>query len=312
MSNAHHALPQLARLYSQPAAAAVLNEALALLGDGIAAAAIEAGALDAAMPAGVLAIIDAVSLDVIDHKLHETLHAHAHPQTHDHSDHSAHQHKHDHGHDHGHDHKHAHQSQHDDGHKHDHSHGHDHGHDHDHDHDHGHGHEHEAAHHHADHDKHDHSHDHAHAKPTHPDKHDALRLTESAVYVLEKMAHGYSRLGRAAGAGFYDYNETPPQLWSGLKTFERRNRGIPAADITDRLTHAAMLAALTIDDSADSALMAANFGPNIATSSAQVLDMLTEADRHRFIDRCRELAARFGPRFEPSAAALTRLNRTQP
>ena len=126
------------------------------------------------------------------------------------------------------------------------------------------------------------------------------------------MAHGYSRLGRAAGAGFYDYNETPPQLWSGLKTFERRNRGIPEADITDRLTHAAMLAALTIDDSADSELMAASFGPNIASSSAHVLEMLPEADRHRFIDRCRELSTRYGPRFEPSPAALTRLNRTKP
>jgi 3-hydroxyacyl-CoA dehydrogenase/enoyl-CoA hydratase/3-hydroxybutyryl-CoA epimerase len=126
------------------------------------------------------------------------------------------------------------------------------------------------------------------------------------------MAHGYSRLGRAAGAGFYDYSETPPQLWSGLKTFERRNRGIPAADITDRLTHAAMLAALTIDVSADSELMAANFGPNIASNSAQVLEMLPEANRHRFIDRCRELASRYGPRFDPSAAALARLNRTKP
>lgn len=138
------------------------------------------------------------------------------------------------------------------------------------------------------------------------------RLTESAVYVLEKMAHGFSRMGKAAGAGFYDYNETPPQLWSGLKTFERRNRGIPAQDITDRLTHAAMLAALSTDDSADSKLMAANFGPNIATTSAQVLEMLPAPDRHRFIDRCRVLASIYGPRFEPSPATLTRLNRTQP
>jgi hypothetical protein len=294
MSNAHLSSPHLARLYSHPAAAAVINEAMAMLGDGITAAAIESGALDAAMPSGVLAIIDAVSLEVIDHRLHESLHALAHPQAHEHSDHSAHQHEHDHGD--------GHQSQHGDEHRH--------AHDHAHDHDHGHGHD--AAHHHAHHDKHDHSHDHAHAKAAHSDKHDAARLTESAVYVLEKMAHGYSRLGRAAGAGFYDYNETPPQLWSGLKTFERRNRGIPGADITDRLTYAAMLAALTIDDSADSELMAASFGPNIASSSAQVLEMLPEADRDRFIDRCRELATRYGPRFEPSPAALTRLNRTKP
>ncbi len=126
------------------------------------------------------------------------------------------------------------------------------------------------------------------------------------------MAHGYSRIGKTAGAGFYDYNDTPPQIWSGLKTFERRNRGIPAQDISDRLTHAALLAALTTDVSSDSALIAANFGPKIAASAVQAIDMLPAADRHRFIDRCRELASRYGPRFEPSTAALTRLNRTQP
>ena len=46
--------------------------------------------------------------------------------------------------------------------------------------------------------------------------------------------------------------------------------------------------------------------------SAQVLEMLPEANRHRFIDRCRELASRYGPRFDPSAAALAKLNRTKP
>ena len=296
MSDARDTLPPLARLYSHPASAAVLNEAMALLGDGISATAIESAALDAAMPCGALAIIDAVSLEVIDHHLHESMHSHDHKQAHGHADQGGHDHAHDHQHDHGH--ADEHHSKHD--------HGHDHGHagTHSQSRDRDHAHDHAAA--------HDHGPDHAHTKHAHPDKPASSRLTESAIYVLEKMAHGYSRLGRAAGAGFYDYNETPAQLWSGLKTFERRNRGIPGADITDRLTHAAMLAALTIDGSADSELMAANFGPKIAANSAQALEMLPEADRHRFIDRCRELASRYGPRFEPSPAALSRLNRTKP
>ena len=42
-------------------------------------------------------------------------------------------------------------------------------------------------------------------------------MPESAVYVLEKMSHGYKRLGRAWGAGFYDYPaDGPKALWSGL------------------------------------------------------------------------------------------------
>ncbi len=286
MSDARDSLPPLARLYSHPAAAAVLNEAMALLGDGIAASAIESAALDAAMPSGVLAIIDSVSLEVIDHQLHESMHAHEHKPAHDHADHSGHEH------------------QHEDAHQHAHAHDHQHDHGHDHSGKHNHSHDHAAA--------HDHSSDHAHTKPAHSDKHDSSRLTESAVYVLEKMAHGYSRLGKAAGAGFYDYSDTLPQIWSGLKTFERRNRGIPTQDIADRLTHAAMLAALTTDDATDREMIAASFGPKIAASATQALDMLPAADRHRFIDRCRELAARYGPRFEPSPAALTRLNRTLP
>jgi len=296
MSDARDSLPPLARLYSHPAAAAVLNEAMALLGDGIAASAIESAALDAAMPAGVLAIIDAVSLEVIDHQLHESMHDHDHKHDHQH----AHGHEHDHGH--GHDHAPAHHSKHEHEHDHDHEHRHDHTVEHSQSHDHGH--DHAAA--------HDHSHDHAHARHGHSDKPASSPLTESAIYVLEKMAHGYSRLGKTAGAGFYDYNDTPPQLWSGLKTFERRNRGLAAQEITDRLTHAAMLAALNTDESFDSELIAANLGPKIAANAAHALDLLPAAERHRFIDRCRELASRYGPRFEPSPAALTRLNRTQP
>ena len=43
-------------------------------------------------------------------------------------------------------------------------------------------------------------------------------MTEEAIYVLEKMAHGFNRMGRQAGRGFYDYEEgEPPELgyWLG-------------------------------------------------------------------------------------------------
>src|SRR5690606_17237537 len=68
-----------------------------------------------------------------------------------------------------------------DGHAHDHGHVHGHAHDHDHAHD----------------GVHAHRHDHALDRK-------AGRIPESAVYVLEKMAHGYRRMGRAYGGGFYD------------------------------------------------------------------------------------------------------------
>ena len=118
MSDARDTLPPLARLYSHPASAAILNEAMALLGDGISATAIESAALDAAMPCGALAIIDAVSLEVIDHHLHESMHSHDHKHAHGHGHADQGGHDHDHQHDHGH--ADEHHSKHD--------HGHDHGH----------------------------------------------------------------------------------------------------------------------------------------------------------------------------------------
>jgi len=64
----------------------------------------------------------------------------------------------------------------------------------------------------------------------------SIRFPEPAVYVIEKMAHGFRRTGRASGGGFYDYTaSTEPQLWSGLKIFERGAREIDDAALAQRL-----------------------------------------------------------------------------
>jgi hypothetical protein len=61
-------------------------------------------------------------------------------------------------------------------------------------------------------------------------------MPDPAVYVMEKMAHGYRRLGRDAGAGFYEYEDDGSvTLWSGLKAFERRGDKVPEEDVRDRL-----------------------------------------------------------------------------
>jgi hypothetical protein len=252
-----------AALYDHPVAAALLNEALALLGDGISAAAIEAAATSAGLPFGPLAILDAMSLDAVDHALHAQLDASG-PNGHSHG----------HGHDHAHDHGHRHG--HDDGH----SHGHDHAHDHEH---------------------HDPGHSHAPA-PKRP------ALPESAVYVVEKMAHGYKRPGRAAGGGFYDHDAEPPALWSGLRTFERRSKQLPADDVRDRLVYAALSAALGADAStpAPPGFVQA-FGTAVPVNAAEALARVGALGAPAFTARAGTLAERFGPRFEPPGEALARL-----
>lgn len=318
MPQSTQADPALTSLYAHPVAAALLNEALALLGDGTPADAIEAAATASGMPTGLLALLDAVSLGVVDHALHDELHALEHGHQHSHE--AGHDHAPEHGteqaalqHDHGHAHPHGHAGHvcddptHDHGHDHGHVHSHADTHDHAHTHEHGHTQSHgrvpdpvpvalpmptvKA-----------HAHTHTH---THSHKAKSRQMTEAAVYVVEKMAHGYRRMGRATGAGFYDYASDTPQLWSGLKTFERRSRKVPADDIRDRLVFAAALRALSLAPSPGSASVATRLGPRIPldADAARRLPLLAEATG--FAARARELAANYGPRFEPPASLDT-------
>jgi 3-hydroxyacyl-CoA dehydrogenase/enoyl-CoA hydratase/3-hydroxybutyryl-CoA epimerase len=122
------------------------------------------------------------------------------------------------------------------------------------------------------------------------------------VYVVEKMAHGYKRAGRAAGGGFYDYTSQPPELWSGLKTFERRSRQLDAADIRDRLLYAAWLGALDASTEMPAAAVTQTFGETIATNASQARGQMQRIGAEAFLSRAHDLATRFGARFEPPAA----------
>jgi ABC-type nickel/cobalt efflux system permease component RcnA len=93
-----------ADLYAHPVASALLIEALTLVGDGVSAATVEAAAEAADLRWGPLRILDAMSLEVVDHALHDELHALEHGHDHDHD----HDHGHGHGHGHGHEHEHVH------------------------------------------------------------------------------------------------------------------------------------------------------------------------------------------------------------
>jgi hypothetical protein len=240
---------------------AYMVEGMALVGDGVPAADVESAARQAGFGIGPLAAIDAVSIKLADEVLHQELH------------------RLEHGHAHGHDH----------------GHGHGHGHDHDHDHDHGHGHAHghdQHAHHHA-------------PAPTqagrHAHKATSQRMPESAVYVLEKMSHGYKRTGREARAGFYDYGAGEPSLWSGLKTFERGSRKVEPADVADRLRYAVAIESARSHVAADDAWRTL---PEMAAPPVGAADgrrIVAEAPADRFAARARELAERYGPRFLPQA-----------
>jgi len=126
-------------------------------------------------------------------------------------------------------------------------------------------------------------------------------MPEPAVYVVEKMAHGFDRMGRAAGGGFYDYDDDGDKLlWDGLRAFKRRNIGIDANDIRDRLLYSQALVWRRARQAGATTNPGWGFSAN-GNDPQSFIDRLGT----NFVPRADALAARFGPRFaaEPGDAA---------
>ena len=247
-----------------------VNEGMALLGDGVPAALIENLGEQAGMPTGPLAVLDEVSLKLADDILHQELADLAAAQKaaigHEHGG----NHAHDHGHEHG------------DGHAHEHDH--------------------------ARCTEHAHHGSHAHGSSHHSGSHAPVksrRVPASAVYVLEKMSHGFRRLGRAHGAGFYDYPAGGKKaLWEGLDAFRRGSLNVPADDIRDRLLYAQSIETLRcldegIIESHRDANIGAIFGWGFPAWTGGTVQFVNHVGTVRFVARANELAERYGERFAP-------------
>ena len=128
----------------------------------------------------------------------------------------------------------------------------------------------------------------------------------SGVYVIEKMSHGFNRLGKAHGKGFFNYDTDPPTLWSGLKVFEKRSFNIPEQDITDRLTFAAVIGALQTTEEEAASIdpeIKALIPPGFPLSRQEALSWIDNYGEARFATRMAELAATYGKRFADPRSA---------
>lgn len=143
-------------------------------------------------------------------------------------------------------------------------------------------------------------------------------MTTEAVYVLEKMAHGFSRMGRDAGRGFYDYEDgEAPELWSGLRVFERRRAAVSHDDLRDRLMFIQAIESLRCLDegvvaSAADANLCAVLGWGFPASSGGAIAFIDRMGVRAFAKRARDLAARFGERFEPPSLLMRHAERDEP
>ena len=126
------------------------------------------------------------------------------------------------------------------------------------------------------------------------------KFSKHLTYVIEKMSHGFNRLGKAHGKGFFNYDTDPPTLWSGLKVFEKRNFNIPEQDITDRLAFAAVIGALQTTEEEAASIdpeIKALIPPGFPLSRQEALSWIDNYGESRFATRMAELAAAYGKRF---------------
>ncbi len=152
--------------------------------------------------------------------------------------------------------------------------------------------------------EHEHGHDHGHGH-RHAHKVKSRRVPESAVYVLEKMAHGFGRMGRAHGGGFYDYPKHGEKtLWPGLSVFERGGRSIPFEDIKDRLLYAQAIETIRclqegVLESTRDANIGSIFGWGFPAWTGGTIQFVNHVGARAFAARAQELAQRHGERFAP-------------
>jgi len=143
-------------------------------------------------------------------------------------------------------------------------------------------------------------------------------MPEAAVYVMEKMAHGYRRMGKDAGAGFYEYaDDGSTALWSGLKAFERRGVNMPEEDIRDRLLFIQALEAVRcLEEGVVASTAAADIGSvglcGFPASTGGTVQFINALGTEQFVERARELAARYGDRFLPTAHLADLASRQEP
>ncbi len=125
------------------------------------------------------------------------------------------------------------------------------------------------------------------------------------------------RVGKKAGKGFYDWTEDGKRLWPELtQHFPLAAQQPPQQELIDRLLFAqANEAAKCFEEKVLRSVADANigsiFGWGFAPFHGGALQFINAMGAAAFVQRARELAARFGTRFEPAAVLVQQAQRGQ-
>jgi 3-hydroxyacyl-CoA dehydrogenase/enoyl-CoA hydratase/3-hydroxybutyryl-CoA epimerase len=140
---------------------------------------------------------------------------------------------------------------------------------------------------------------------------DAIDARQKAL--LEEMVEKRGRLGRKNGKGFYDYPQSgPKRLWPGLVELQPKRLDpdtIDVAEIKQRLLGMqALETARCFEEGVLTDVREADVGSilgfGFAPYSGGTLSYIDFMGTQRFVEMCRKLAKKFGPRFAPCQLLL--------
>ncbi|WP_149185202.1 3-hydroxyacyl-CoA dehydrogenase NAD-binding domain-containing protein [Streptomyces sp. TRM49041] len=143
--------------------------------------------------------------------------------------------------------------------------------------------------------------------------------------VIDRMVDEFGRPGRSGGAGFYDYDGDGGRvgLWPGLrKHFARSGASVPFEDMKERMLFAEALDSVRcLEEGVLTSVADANIGSVMGIGfpawTGGVLQYINSYDGGAgegvglpgFVARARELAERYGDRFEPPALLVEKAER---
>ncbi|GGM55085.1 3-hydroxyacyl-CoA dehydrogenase [Longimycelium tulufanense] len=141
----------------------------------------------------------------------------------------------------------------------------------------------------------------------------------SAYAVIDLMANELKRVGRAGGAGFYDYPaDGPKRIWPGLlERFHRPELDVDGQELRDRLLFVQALETVRcVEDGILTSTADANIGSIMGIGfppwTGGALQFLNGYGLDKAVARAGELAARHGERFEPPALLREHAANAQP
>jgi 3-hydroxyacyl-CoA dehydrogenase/enoyl-CoA hydratase/3-hydroxybutyryl-CoA epimerase len=142
-------------------------------------------------------------------------------------------------------------------------------------------------------------------------------IRRNAQPVVNKMIE-LGRIGRRAGAGFYEYGETGKQLWTGLAEHFPQAAKQPDVEVLRQrfLSIQAIETARCVEEGVIEHPADADLGSTLGIGypswTGGTLSYIETVGLQAFVDQCRKLAQNHGPRFQPSDWLAQRASRGTP